>query len=323
MTTERGDHFNLSYTDHPYWSESSWFHFAVPGKKINGAFYTHFRRNMNCMLGGVYMWDPSGEYSFNCLYWDWQAMRVLPEGRYGIDYDKYNYKTPWGMSVELLEPLNRYKLGYHREGIDLDLVFESTGDFHTVQPQSEHGLVNAYHFHFEQPGRIRGTVLLRGERYDVDTFTVRDGSHGPRFLEKMTANGYTWSTADAKTGWHFCGADSGDGRTFSLMPGFGYILRDGKMASLKKGVRRVLERNGPRPDKIEVVLEDELGRTLHAIGRQVIPATFAPFPDRGTYWQQFAWTYDGFQGAMGEDQETRSIQPFHAWNRAGAEVWNK
>ncbi|MCB2060166.1 MAG: hypothetical protein R3E09_13315 [Novosphingobium sp.] len=321
-TTEVADHFNMNLTDHPYWAESSWFHWAIPEKSINGSFYSHVRPNMNLMMAGPYMWDPSGEYSFNCLYWDWQAMRLLPEGRYGVDYDKYDYSTPWGMSVELLEPLKRYKLGYHREGFDLDLEFEATAELHAVERKTTHGLSNAYNFHFEQPGRIVGTVVLDGVRYDVDTYTIRDGSHGPRFLEVMTPNGYTWSTADDKTGWHILGADNGDARNWDIVSGFGYLLRDGKMASIVNGVRRVLERNGPRPSLVEVTAEDELGRTLHAIGRPKVAATFTPFPDRGTFWQQFAWDYDGFEGAVGEDQETRSIQDLRRWNRAGPEVWN-
>jgi hypothetical protein len=274
------------------------------------------------MLAGPYVWDPSGEYSFNCLYWDWQAMRVLPNGRYGIDYDKYDYETPWGMSVRLLEPMKRYQLGYHREGFDLDLIWEATGELHEVERKTDHGLSNAYNFHFEQPGRVKGTIVIDGERFDVDAYSIRDGSHGPRFLEVMTPNGYTWSTADDKNAWHLLATDSGDGRTFDIVPGFGYLQRDGEMASIVSGVRRVIERNGPRASVIEIDVEDSLGRKLQAVGRQWMPATFAPFPDRGTLWQGYAWDYDGFVGAHGEDQETRPVREFRLWNRAGPAVWN-
>ena len=186
VTSEVADHFLRDYPDHPYWSESSWFSWGIPERGINGAFYIHFRVNMNCVLAGAFMWDASGEHSFDCLYWDWQAMRTLPEGRYGVDYDKGNWQTPWGMKHKMLEPMRRYKLDYERENFLLDLTFDAVAEGHQIPRKSDHGLQNAYAFHFEQPGRIRGTVDLDGERYEVDCFSIRDGSHGPRFLEVTT-----------------------------------------------------------------------------------------------------------------------------------------
>ena len=58
----------------------------------------------------------------------------------------------------------------------------------------------------------------------------------------------------------------------------GYILRDGAISPIVKGVRRVLERTGPRPSTIEVVAEDAMGRSLRAIGREHVPAEFMLFP---------------------------------------------
>jgi hypothetical protein len=321
VTSEVADHFNMNLTDQPYWSESSWFSWAIPEKNINGAFYNHFRPNMNCMLAGPFMWDLSGEYAWNCLFWDWQAMRVLPEGRYGVNYDKYDWESPWGMSTRVVEPLKRYRLRYDKPEFQLDLEFEAICEPNEIGAKTDHGLKNAYNFHFEQPGRIRGTVVLRGERFEVDGFSIRDGSHGPRFLESTTPGGYTWSTADAKTGWHVLAVDPRGSRDCDIVGG--YILRDGELSSIMKGVRRVLARNGARPSEVEIEAEDARGRKLHARGRVRVPSTFTPFPDRGMYWQQFAWDYDGVTGAVGEDQEYYGLQDFHRWNRAGPEAWAK
>jgi hypothetical protein len=321
VSSDVADFFNMNLTDHPYWSESSWFSWHIPEKGINGSFYNHFRPNMNCMLAGAFMWDASGEYSWDCLYWDWQAMRVLPEGRYGVDYNKYDFKTPWGMEIRTLEPLQRYRLGYERERFKLDLQFDAICEPNEIGHKTEHGLKNAYNFHFEQPGRIRGTVQVDEQTYEVDSYSIRDGSHGPRFLEVTTPGGYTWSTADDRTGWHVLAVDTQSSRDCQIVGG--YILRDGKIASIVKGIRRVLERKGPRPTKVEISAEDQLGRTLHAIGRQNVTSTFTPFPDRGMYWQQFLWDYDGHTGAIGEDQEYYGIQDFRRWNRAGPAAWSK
>ena len=321
VTSEVADHFLRDYPDHPYWSESSWFSWGIPERGINGAFYIHFRVNMNCVLAGAFMWDASGEHSFDCLYWDWQAMRTLPEGRYGVDYDKGNWQTLWGMKHQMLEPMRRYKLDYERENFRLDLTFDAVAEGHQIPRKSDHGLQNAYAFHFEQPGRIRGTVDLDGERFEVDCFSIRDGSHGPRFLEVTTPGGYTWSTANESTGFHLMAVDANQCAELPIVGG--YILRDGQIASIERRVRRVVERKGPRPKVIEVEAGDVRGREREAGGPPNVTSTFAPFPDRGMYWQQFLWDYDGVSGAIGEDQEYYGIQDFRRWNRAGPAAWAK
>ncbi len=82
MTTlsESLDFFHMERSDDPYWTESSWFSWAIPDRGINGFFYNHFRPNMNCMLGGPAMWDTSmpnltGQNVWNFLFFDWQLMR--------------------------------------------------------------------------------------------------------------------------------------------------------------------------------------------------------------------------------------------------------
>jgi len=73
------DFFNMNYTDYPYWSESSWFSWAIPERNINGLFYVHFRPNMNCVNAGTAMWDTSGQHVWQFLYYDWQCMRIPPK----------------------------------------------------------------------------------------------------------------------------------------------------------------------------------------------------------------------------------------------------
>jgi len=317
LTADIADRFNMDFSDDPYWTESSWFSWAIPGKDICGFFYNHFRPNMNCLLGGPAMWDTSGQHVWEFLYYDWQLMRALPEGEYGVDYNKYDFDTPWSMSLQVLEPLSRYRLRYDRNGFRLDLVFTGIAGPNVIGAKP--GMERSFKLHFEQPGRIEGLVELDGERFAVDCFSIRDGSHGPRFLEKTQPGGYTWSTADERTGFHLIARDvdnSRDTRVFG-----GYLLRDGQIAPVREGVRRVLERRGPRPEVVEVELEDTLGRRLRALGRAQSPAEFMLFPDRGQWWTLFRWDYDGFTGAVGEDQEYYGIHDFRKWHRAGPERW--
>ncbi len=322
LTAEVADRFNMNITDDPYWSESSWFSWAIPEQGINGFFYNHFRPNMNCLLAGPAMWDNSmpniaGQNVWNFLFYDWQLMRTLPEGQYGVDYNKYDFATPWSMSIRTLKPLEQYQLGYDNNGFKLDLVFTAVAEPNVIGAVT--GTDKAYKLHFEQPGRIQGSVVLDGTHYEVDCYSLRDGSHGPRFLERVISGGYTWSTADASNGWHVLAKDLNNDRDTVVVGG--YIYRDGILSPVTGGIRRVLERDGPRPERVEVIIEDQLGREMHAVGRARVPAEFMLFPDRGQWWTQFAWDYDGFTGAPGEDQEYYGIHDFRRWHRAGPEAW--
>ncbi len=318
--SESLDYFFTDFPeDEPYWTESSWFSFAIPEKSINGFFYSHFRPNMNCVLGGPAMWDPSGQQVWDFLFFDWQTMRVPPQGTFGVDYNKYDFETPWGMSIEMLEPLERYHLGYDREGFKLDLVWTAIAPPNIMRAMSPEQLKGSFKTHFEQPGRIRGAIELDGIGYEIDCFSIRDGGHGPRFLDKAKPGGYGWSIADERNGWHALAPNSGDGPSSNIVGGF--LLRDGTLSPLVEGSRRVLDRDGPRPIKTEFVARDALGRELHAIGYAKAAAELMLFPDRGQWWSQYSWDYDGFTAALGEDQEYYGIQEFRRWHRAGPEAW--
>ena len=57
-------------TDNPFWNESAWFPFHVPERELCGFVYMNHRPNMNFSMTGVALWDPSGEQTYDCLYYD-------------------------------------------------------------------------------------------------------------------------------------------------------------------------------------------------------------------------------------------------------------
>ncbi|GIX30176.1 MAG: hypothetical protein KatS3mg124_0648 [Porticoccaceae bacterium] len=318
------DHFAPDPGSDPYWTESAWFSWAIPEEGNQRLFLLPLPPQPELYVGRPAMWDargapPSGQLPWNFLFYDWQLMRPLPAGRYGVDYDKYRFATAWGMAVEVLEPLRRYRLRYAADELALELLFTATAELNWVGPPP--GGERSFRMHFEQPGRIQGRVSLGERTYEVDCFAIRDGSHGPRSLEQTVPGGYTWSTADEGHGFHLLAKDFDSSRETRIVGG--YLLRDGVMAPLAGGVRRVVERVGPRPERVEVEAEDCLGRRLYARGRAIAPAEFMLFPDRGQWWSQFAWDYDGFAGALGEDQEYYGIHDFRRWHRAGPDAWRR
>jgi len=315
--SSRLDHF-APIGDDPTWTESSWFSWAIPERGICGLVWNHFRPNMNCVCGGPAMWDASGELVWDFRYFDFQTLRPLPAGRWGEDYDKYDFVTPWSMEYRMLEPLQRYRMLYDRAGFRLDLTFTAIAPPNVMGNPPTQQLERAFKLHFEQPGRIAGHVELDGESMAVDCFSIRDGGHGPRSLEAAKPGGYAWCTADEGNGWHILAPDASGPVARAVG---GYILLDGVMSPVTQGTRRVLERDGPKPVAVEIRLTDELGREVHATGRAQAAARFMLFPDRGQWWTLYAWDYDGFTGATGEDQEYYGIHEFRRWHRGGPALW--
>lgn len=313
------DHFAPDFPADPYWTESSWFSWSIPERDLCGLVWNHFRPNMNCVCGGPAAWDRSGRHVWEFRHFDFQTMRLLPEGRWGVDYDKFDYVTPWSMEVRMLEPLRRYRIGYDRAGFRLDLTFEAVAPPSVMGAPGSRALATAFRIHFEQPGRITGHIELDGERLAVDCFSIRDGGHGPRSMEDARPGAYCWSTASETSAWQILAPDASKGHTAKIIAG--YYLRDGVMAKIVSGTRTVLEREGPRPVAVEIRATDELGRELVARGREQVSAEFMLFPDRGQWWSLFRWDYDGHCGATGEDQEYYGIHEFRRWHRGGPELW--
>jgi len=311
--------FNMNLDGSTLWNESSWFSFGIPERNVNGLFYYFFRPNMNCLNGGVALWDLTGEYTWDARFWDWQYMRELPPGEYGVDYNKYDFRAPWSMEVRTIEPLRKYKLDYDLKGCRMDLTYTGVADPHPMASGEDGGLSLSQRFHFEQPGRMTGTVTVDGERYDIDCHCIRDGSHGPRSWDEVPAGGYTWSTASDTAGFHLIAVDDKDSAETRILGG--YYYRDGVMASLASGVRRVIARKGPMPSVVEVEAVDTMGRELRAIGRITVPALFHYYSYQVQWFSQFLWDYDGHTGAIGEDQEYYPVDAMRRWMRSPPGRW--
>ncbi len=316
--SEALDRIYKDKTDDPTWTESVWFSWAIPERDTNGFVWVHFRPNQNCICGGVAMWDPSGELVWEFPYFDFQTMRPMPAGRWAIDYDKFDFITPWGLEIRTLESLKRYWIRYDRAGFKLELTWTAVAPPNVMNRPPADQLTRAFRLHFEQPGRSQGFVELEGQRLAVDCFGVRDGGHGPRNMEATKSGAYAWSTADEKTGFHVLAPDA-TGPEAKVIAG--YLLRDGVMSPMVSGTRRVLARTGPRPSHVEIRARDEMGRELHAIGRERAPAKVMLFPERANWWTMCRWDYDGFESAVGEDQEYYGIHEFRRWHRGGPALW--
>lgn len=282
--------------DHnPYWNESAWFSVSIPERRIHGMIQYYFRPNMGMLNGGPCLWDQSGTSQWNCLYYNWSHLQALPEGA-----EKFAMTARNSLSVRVLEPLTRYKIGYDRDGFELDLQWTAIGPMHELKT-GDAGQQATAKFHIEQPGRMRGTIRRHGESFAVDCWSMRDTSYGAREYESLARGGYFWGIGETGSFHALCMGPKNSGAREAQAIG-GYIMKDGEMASLVSGRREVLEYGRLGPSKVLFEGADTLGRMVRATGTIDPGLVFTGYTDHSVVWSLAEWDWDGTT-LWGDNQE--------------------
>lgn len=280
------DHFHPVPTADPWWTETSWYSFAVPERNLSGSIYPLFRSNLGICSAGVYVWDGTAVEPWAVPYSRSFWHLPFPAG------DLTDVTLANGLRYECLEPMQKYRVRYRdADEIELDLVYEGLIPPHLVSGEPDKG-------HLDQPCRVQGTLRLHGEEIVVDGFAMRDRSWSVRADTGPTRAGYSYATASAEHGFHTMSFWLGD-EEYVLA---GYLLRDGELSDVVSGRRRVIERSGGIPTRVIIEAEDRLGRTLVAEGECINRFAFQASPNLHAWMSLTRWSFDGVE-ATGEDQD--------------------
>lgn len=299
------DEFHPPTDDNPYWTETCWFTFTVPERRMSGQLYPFFRTNQKVAAGGAYFWDDRGSEPWNCLWAKNFWHLPIP------DQPLSDIRLPNGIHYQCLEAQHRYRIRFDdpdADEIHVDLEFTSVAAPHYLGAH-----------HLDQPGRYTGTIQLRGETIPVDSYGFRDRSWGPRSqfgvgLSSSAARhgGYSYATASADDAFHTITMDFGNGCN-SI---HGYLIRDGEWAKLASARREVLERDPATGYQRRVRIEgvDALGRELVAEGRCINQLAFPINPNLFTINCLTEWTF-GDVTAYGEDHDNWSQAAIRQFTR--------
>ena len=299
--TPRDDHFHFAEMGDDWWStETAWYSFHHPERRLGGWFYTMVRPNIGTVAGGAWLWDERAYLPWEALYSANYSALELP-----AETDLADCKLPTGVSMRVLEPCSRYAIGCNDgDRLQADLIFDA------VMPPEPLTAVDSTFgsaHHFDQLGRVNGELVLHGERIAIDCIGMRDRTWGQRPENRPRQAAYVTGAADAAHGFLAVTNSGADGDFIA----HGFLRRDGETASLISGERHtVRDTTHGWITQINLVGTDKQGRELNAIGTPVsrLIINRHTFVDINSLVR---WDLDGVV-AWGEDQD---MWPVHRWAR--------
>ena len=290
-------------SDNHYETETYWFSFFVPERAIGGWLYSSIRANVGVTAGGAWMWDDGGVAPWDLPFYENFSHLKLPR-----EASPGQVEFPTGMSVAVVEPGMSYDLVYDdRDRFRADLRFDGL-----EQPVPLRAGAPPYPraSHYDQTGRVTGTLSLDGERIEVDCFAMRDRSWGPRYERGYRRVGYTWAASPDLSLLTYTGPEPGSDAADEHVHS-GYVRRDGVVGQIVDGRRAV--RRDPLEGWVtgmDLEITDEHGRTTvaqaEALSRMVLPGATSVCINTSLRWTADGRTVDG------EDQD---VWPIKDWRR--------
>lgn len=299
--TARDDRFHFGELGSDWWAtETAWFSFHHPARRLGGWFYCMFRPNIGTVAGGAWVWDDRAQLPWEVLYSANYSALQLPR-----DQDLDDCRLPTGVSIRALAPGMRYALGYEDgDRLQADLLFEGVMP---PAPLTAVGSTFGSAHHFDQFGRVTGHIVLHGERIEIDCIGMRDRTWGRRPEDRPRQAAYVTGAADAHHGF-LAVSNLREGKDEIA---YGFLRRDGVTVALTGGSREV-ERDPATGcvRHIRMTATDREGRLLQATGVPVsrIVLNRHTFIDHNSL---IRWDLNGAE-AWGEDQD---MWPVHRWAR--------
>ena len=314
LVVPEDDQFHVR-DDDPHWNESSWISFMIPERGLGGMIYFGHRPNMKLSGGGPIMWDRSGKEIYDCLYWDWDYLQPMPDGA-----DMYEFSLENTLTLEVIELQKKYHMTYDRDGCKVDLTWEAILEPQLMTLRGPDGLINPAVVewvrdsegtetnqlkigHYETFGRMRGTVELDGELMQVDCFSGRDRSWGPRRVQYFPKGFYLWSVESELDSFFAIGAAHTDEAVDeAILPlTAGWYTKDGIKGNLISG-ERVIPKRGEDGCPLVTIIDavDEHGRELHAEAHVEVPFKWTGYTRCYDWWNLATWSWNDGHAAWGE-----------------------
>ncbi|MET0986388.1 MAG: hypothetical protein ABW034_13370 [Steroidobacteraceae bacterium] len=279
-------------------TETQYFGFCVPEARLHGLTYVWWHPNLKVCSGGLFVYRGIKPTTVHAELCDW---RTYMNDAVITKNDLHDYRLSNGFGVRIVEPLQKFHITYADEANGNHLDLNATAVLPPVMFEDGN--------HFEQSMRMKGEVTLRGSRYAVDCYAIRDRSWGkPRPETLMPFPPVSWMTASFTDDFSFnCNAfDHASGQPERagewVMPderglNSGWIFREGTLGRVVKATKRITRAvSSTICSAIDLQLVDEHGRVVHARGTGI---TSCPIQLWGNVWtviNLIRWDCEGHVG---------------------------
>ena len=299
-----GFHGHLAGDD--WWfTETAWYSFHHRARALGGWFYTMVRHNIGTVAGGAWVWDGSANLPWDVPYCSNLSALELPAGA-----DLRDVTLPNGVSIKVETPTLAYRLGYDDPGrFSADLRFEAIV---SPRPLAATGSTFGRSAHFDQIGRVTGTISLHGEDIDIDCWSIRDRTWGRRPEDRPRQAAYVTGAGDDGSG--FLAVTNTRDDTDRVA--YGFVQHGDSQTNLVDGERTVLRDPDGWVTEVRINAVDASGAQFVASGRSVsrIVINRHSFIDINSLMQ---WNVDGIGTWWGEDQDMWPVHRFAAAKRTG------
>jgi hypothetical protein len=278
-------------------SETWYWGFNIPEARVNCYAYCWVHPNLGVVTAGLFIYQGIKGQHLAAELFDMPAFlsaEILGDGA--------DIQVPNGLRIRVIDPLRHIHMTFS------DPVRETEVDVHLTAVDAP--IVRANGKHFEQVMRTQGQLVLRGERYDVDSFHVRDRSWGELRPEVHNpAPPYNWVTGVFNDGaWAFNVGSLDDptqkphwlehypvpaDKAFKD----GWIRRDGRTIRLLHASKRVEREPGSlRPTQIAIELHDAEGGVCDVTGQIVAGLPWGGWHNMNCHLALVRWERDGQVG---------------------------
>jgi hypothetical protein len=286
-------------------TETQYFGFSIPNENIHALTYMWWHPNLKVCSGGLFVFKGFKSRLIDAEICDWRT--YMSDA--AIRNDLHEFRFDNGYGVKIIEPNKRFHITYNdpKRNNSIDLMAEA------VLP----GVMWAEGNHFEQTMKVKGVLVIRGKRYEVDSYTVRDRSWGkprPELLMPMPPTSWMVGTFNDKFSFNCTVFDQArnnpylKGELAAAMPDDkaligGWVYRDGKVGGLIRAEKRVIrDPNTLVAAGIELSFVDEHQREFHMRATAVASCPIQPWHNTWMRINLMRWECDGMIG-YGDNQE--------------------
>lgn len=284
-------------------TETQYLGFNIPEHDIHGIGYLWYHPNLRTVMGGIAVWQGFKRHPLQSEIWDYVS--YLSDDC--LRNDLWRYQLENGYKVTTLKPLIAHHVEYQNAASDsfVDVRFEA------LTPP----VMLATGMHFEQPMRTWGEVRLRGRTYPVDGMTVRDRSFGQlRHEHRVPSPPLAWMNGVFSADFAFgCTAFDDPAKSPEWAGAFrlpddnplrgGWIYRDGAVSRIVQASKSVVRRRGSLyPDRVELNVVDDRGRSLEMTGRSCAGVNWQTWHNMDSNINLMRWECDNAV-AYGDYQE--------------------